>query len=80
MNAGFPIPTCHVAGHSLARRGCEWIDAAIHGMPHAPRVRVRFASSEFFELLRAFPSLLTLTGISRNLQLALGGTVYEIHE
>jgi hypothetical protein len=80
VNDAYPIPTCHVAGHSLARRGSEWIDAAIHCMPHAPRVRVRFASSEFFELLRTFPNLLTLTGISRNLQLALGGTVYEIHE
>jgi hypothetical protein len=48
-------------------------------MPEAPRVRVRFDSREFFELLSKFPKLLSLASHGQNLQLALGGTVYEIY-
>jgi len=80
MNTDFSIPTCHVGGHSLIHRGCEWIDAAIHCMPDAPRVRILADSREFFDLLHRFPKLVSLITIGRNLQIALGGTVYEIHE
>lgn len=82
MNAtgDFSIPTCHVGGHSLIRRGREWIDAAIHTMPQAPRVRIQITSREFFELLHRFPKLISLLTIGHHLQLALGGTVYEIYE
>lgn len=80
MNSNFLIPTCHVAGHSLARRGGEWIDAATFKMPEAPRVRIRFESREFFDLLRRFPSLAMLSSLGRSFQLVLGGTVYEIFD
>ena len=80
MTNAFAIPTCHVGGHSLIQRGREWIDAAIHRMPDAPRVRILADSREFFDLLHRFPKLISLLTIGRNLQIALGGVVYEIHE
>jgi hypothetical protein len=80
VTAGFSIPTCHVGGHSLIRRGREWIDSAIHSMPQAPRVYVHINSHEYFELLQRFPKLPSLLAIGDHLHLVLGGTVYEIYQ
>jgi len=78
VTGDFPIPTCHVGGYSLIRRGREWIDAAIHSMPQAPRVCVHINSREFFELLHRFPKLTSVLTIGDHLHLAFGGTIYEI--
>jgi hypothetical protein len=43
-------------------------------------VRIHLDSREFFELLHQFPKILPLLTIGHHLQLALGGTVYEIYE
>ena len=69
-----------VQGRKFIQRGCEWIDAAVLRMPLAPRIRVRFDSRHFFELLQRFPRTLPLLTATRNIRLVLAGTVYEIYE
>ena len=72
--------TFFVSGRKFIQRGCQWIDAAVLQMPLAPRIRVRFDSRHFFELLQRFPKTLPLLTAARNIRLVLAGTVYVIYE
>jgi hypothetical protein len=82
MSAGFSVdlPSCVIHGHHFVQRGQTWVDAEIEKMPEARRVRVRFDSREFFELLVKYPKTLPYVTAARNVELALGDTIYEIHE
>ena len=76
-----PLPSnCLVRGHNFVRRGNEWVDVAVEKNPSARRVRIRYDSWEFFQLLQRYPKALPLLSISRNVQVELAGTIYEIHE
>ncbi len=71
---------CLVRGHRFVQRGQQWVDEAVVNMPQARRIRVRFDTPEFFQLLLKQPELLpNIIGI-RNVQLAVGDTIYEIYE
>ena len=72
--------TCLVRGHNFVRRGDEWVDVAVEKNPSARRLRIRYDSWEFFQLLQRFPKALPLVSVSRNVQVELDGTIYEIHE
>jgi hypothetical protein len=69
-----------VRGRKFIHRGSQWVDEAVETMPNARHIRVRFDSPEFFRLLVKRPELVPNMGIARNVQLALGDTVYEIYE
>ena len=71
---------CLVRGHNFVRRGNEWVDAAVEKYPSARHVRIRYDSWEFFQLLQRFPKALPLLSVSRNVQVELGGTIYQIYE
>ncbi len=73
-------PGCLINGRHFIQRGGQWVEAAVERMPHARRIRVRFDSHEFFELLIKNPKALPYLQGARNMQLALGDTVYEIYE
>ena len=56
------------------------MDADVEKMPHARRIRVRFDSREFFELIIKHPKTLPFVSSARNIQLAVDDTIYEIYE
>ena len=83
MNARFSsdLPSCVIHGHHFTQRGGRWVDADVEKMPDdAKRIRVRFDSREFFELLIKYPKTLPYVTAARNVELALDDTVYEIYE
>jgi hypothetical protein len=73
-------PSCVIHGHHFVQQGNTWVDANVEKMPNAKRVRVRFDSREFFELLIKYPQTLPYVTTNRNVELALDDTVYEIYE
>lgn len=70
----------YVDGRAFYRNGDQWVDVSVQKMPQAARVRVRFASPEYFELLAQHPRHSAWFALGQNLQLALGDTIYEISE
>jgi hypothetical protein len=73
-------PSCVIAGHHFVQRGKTWVDTEVEKKPDARRIRVRFDSLEFFELLIKYPKALPYVTVNRNVALALDDTVYEIYE
>jgi hypothetical protein len=76
---GFPA-ACLVRSRRFILRDGQWMDEAIQAMPQARHIRVRFDSPEFFQLLVKRPELLPNIGSARNVQVALGDTIYEIYD
>lgn len=79
-NDTFDRPSCVIHGHHFIQRGNQWVDADVEKMPNARRIRVRFDSREFFELIIKHPKTLPYVSTTRNIQLAVEDTVYEIYE
>jgi len=73
-------PSCVIHGHHFIQRGKTWVDTEVEKTPDARRIRVRFDSHEFFELLIKYPKALPYVTVNRNVALALDDTVYEIYE
>jgi hypothetical protein len=73
-------PSCVIQGHHFIQRGKTWVDTEVEKIPAARRIRVRFDSHEFFELLIKHPKALPCVTINRNVTLALDDTVYEVYE
>lgn len=71
---GFFSPLC------FTRRSNQDVDDATPRMTEAQRVRIRFDSREFFDLLARYPKLLPYLAAGRNVELALGGRIYEVYE
>lgn len=57
-----------------------WVDAQIQKIEAAKRVRVAFGSPAYFDLLQHHPEAAAWLSIGPNVQLALRGTIYEIHD
>jgi len=73
-------PSCVIHGHHFVQRGNTRVDTEVEKIPDARRIRVRFDSHEFFELLIKHPKALPYVTINRNVTLALDDTVYEVYE
>ena len=71
--------SCLVGGHHFVQKGDELIDEAARNRPDAKRVRVRFDSLEYFELLARYPKVFPAFRGARRVTLAEGDTVYEVH-
>lgn len=69
-----------VAGRTFYLNGETWIDSELQKNSNLPRKRVQFGSPEYFELMRKNPDVVTWISLGRNLQFALAGNIYEIHE
>ncbi len=65
-----------VNGRAFYRNGKEWIDANAQGL--TKRQRVQFNSEDYFALLSKYPEAAPWLALGQNVQVALGGTVYEI--
>jgi Ca-activated chloride channel family protein len=69
-----------VKGRTFYQNGSQWIDALTQTAPEATHVRIRFNSSEYFDLLKQHPEASAWLSLGRNLQFLLGRTVYEIYD
>jgi hypothetical protein len=72
--------SCLIHDQAFIQRGTQWVHPAVEQMPDARRVRVRFDSREYFELLNKHPKALPYLQGARNVQLPLENVVYEIYE
>ena len=72
--------SCLIHDQTFIQRGTEWVHPAVEQMPEARRVRVRFDSREYFELLNKHPKALPYLQGARNVQLPLADVIYEIYE
>jgi hypothetical protein len=80
MNESFCRPPAFLRPVCLARRGGHPVPETTTRAPDAQRVRIRFDSREFFDLLQRYPKLLPYVTAGRNVQVALGDRVYEVYE
>ena len=69
-----------VAGKTFFQNDQQWIDSAVQKYPNAKRVRIQFASSEYFDLIAKNPKALPWLAIGQNVQFVLENTIYEIYE
>ena len=80
-----PAPTAlqpqarYVQGHTFYLNDDQWIDARVQNLPNAQRIRIAFGSQEYFDLLASHPETAQWLALGRNVQFALGNTIYEIH-
>lgn len=72
--------TCLIHDQTFIQRGDHWVHPAVEQMTGARRVRVRFDSREYFELISRHPKALPYLQGARNVQLPLEDTIYEIFE
>lgn len=70
----------YVAGKNFFQNGAQWVDSAIQKQPSAKRVRIQFASAEYFELAQKEPAAQAWLALGRNVQFLHNNTVYEIYE
>jgi Ca-activated chloride channel family protein len=69
-----------IDGKSFFQNDKQWIDSAIQKSANAKRVRIRFASPEYFELAQKQPRAIAWLAVGQNVQFILDGTIYEIYE
>jgi Ca-activated chloride channel family protein len=69
-----------VGGKTFFQNANQWIDSEVQKFGNAKRVRVQFASAEYFDLLKKHPEVLRWVAQGTSVQFVLAKTVYEIHE
>jgi len=68
-----------VAGKTFYRNGLNWIDQEAQALPaSAPRRQVKFASTEYFDLLASRPDLGPWLSVGTGVQVAIGAELIEI--
>jgi len=73
-------PSQFVAGKTFFQNEKQWMDSAIQKHPDAPRVRLQFGSTEYFDFVNKNPKALAWLALGQNVQFFLNGTIYEIYE
>jgi len=69
-----------VAGKTFFQNQAQWVDADAQKFEQAKKIRVQFASAEYFELQKKHPKAQAWLALGNNVQFVLEGTVYEIYE
>jgi Ca-activated chloride channel family protein len=69
-----------VAGKTFFQNDKQWLDSAVQKQPNAKRVRIRFASSEYFDFLAGNPQATPWLALGQNVQFVLNNAIYEIYE
>jgi Ca-activated chloride channel family protein len=69
-----------VRGKSFYQNGTQWIDADAQKAKNTKAVRIQFASEEYFRLLASNADAAQWLALGRNIQFALGDTLYEVYE
>ena len=69
-----------VGGKTFYAKNDQWMDSEVQKHEKASRVRLKFGSPEYFELIRKTPQALSWVSLGKNVQFVWAGTVYEIFE
>jgi Ca-activated chloride channel family protein len=69
-----------VQGRTFYRNGDIWVDQRVSEQTKAKRVRIQFASNEYFELLGNHPEAQPWLALGAKVTLLLDGTIYEISD
>jgi Ca-activated chloride channel family protein len=67
-----------VQGRAFYRNGDVWVDQRASGQPKAQRVRIAFASPEYFQLIKKHPEAQPWLALGRKVMLVLNDIIYEI--
>jgi Ca-activated chloride channel family protein len=67
-------------GKTFTQNGAVWNDTTLQAVKEQRRRRVQFATKEYFDLLTERPETTEWLALGRNVQFAIGDTVYEIFE
>ncbi len=70
----------YAGGRVFYQNGDRWVDAGAQSQAGARVVQIKFNSPEYFELMSKHPDMPQWLSIGRNVQVLLGGTIYEIVE
>ncbi len=69
-----------VQGRTFFRNGDLWVDQRVSEQTKAKRVRIEFASNEYFELLKKHPEAQPWLALGTKVTLLLAGTIFEISD
>jgi len=67
-----------IHGRTFYRNGDIWIDAKVSEQPNARRVKIVFASDEYFQLFQKHPRTRAWLALGNQVHLLIGNTIYEI--
>jgi Ca-activated chloride channel homolog len=69
-----------VAGRNFFQNNNQWVDTLVQTNGLANRVRIQFASKEYFELASSHPETQKWLALGQNVQFFYNKNVYEIYE
>jgi Ca-activated chloride channel family protein len=70
-----------INGRNFYQNGNQWVDASVQGQKTGARVvQIKFNSPEYFDLMSKHPDMPQWLSVGRNVQVVLGGIIYEIVE
>jgi len=72
--------TKNVQGRAVYQVGKNWVDSQLQTTHNAKAKRIRFASSEYFELLNHEPQAAQFLALGRNVNFVLKDQEYEVYE
>lgn len=72
--------TQFVAGKTFFQSGGQWLDSATQKTPDAERLRIRFGSPEYFELISQHPETVPWLALGQNVQFIWARKLYEVYE
>jgi Ca-activated chloride channel family protein len=67
-----------VNGRAFYQNGDHWVDGRVQQMANARRVRVKFNSDDYFNLMAQHREAAQWLSVARHVQFVLGDTVYEV--
>ena len=67
-----------INGRTFYRNGDIWVDAKVSETPNAQRVKIVFASDEYFQLFQEHPRTRAWLALGNKVHLLIGDTIYEI--
>jgi Ca-activated chloride channel homolog len=72
--------TRFVGGRNFFQNNGQWIDPAVQKIPNAKRLRIQFASPEYYKLVKEHPETAPWLALGPNVQFVLAGEVCEIFD
>ncbi|HVR39266.1 MAG TPA: VIT domain-containing protein [Thermoanaerobaculia bacterium] len=78
--ANLNAQTRNVQGRAVYQVGANWIDSHVDAVKNANVNRVKFASTEYFDLLSKEPKAAPFLALGRNVRFALKNQIYEVYE
>ena len=70
----------NVDGRAFYQTGNIWVDSRLQGPSSGKTERIRFASENYFQLLRENPGISPILSLGQNLRFVLGNRMIEIYE